>query len=610
MKIRTKFFYGLVLLLVLPQLLGLYLVYNNVVGSVEKFEDEQILERYNSVNEIVDIKNQLLVPTLKTNTNWSDFRDSILKNDVPWIDDNINSIQSVVKDIDFTVTTDLQGKTLSSINSPPEFETTLNNASFFNNFGKETIISGLYQTSKGLALISVGKVYDSNGEGDPSGLCLFGKIIGITWLEQIKKASNSDIALVTSGGLYTTAKTDEVLLKQEFANKVSNVGFTKSTEGKEKHLGAYSLLNDISGQPVALLYVEAKSVASVSLSSNLRIYILCLVTTILITILLFAIYLQKTVVRPINDIFNEADKISKGNLTGNKVELKTKDELGKLAGVFNSVLVNLKEIVALLQDKSSFVKEYSNELSASSENVTISASKTTSTVSQVNDNLDQVSANIAQVASVFQQASQYAEEGTQGINRITIQMDSLQKVNTENVEVITELKDSASRITQIVDIITQIADQTSLLALNAAIEAARAGEQGRGFAIVSEEVRKLAEQSAGATKEIYTLVTNIQKESEKAVLSASGAKNQVGEGLRVIHEVGEVFAKIISIVQSLAGEINSVSYSAKEVSSAMHVVSSSAEEQTATMEEVSSTINSLAQMAEELNQIARRFKLV
>ncbi|NTW05551.1 MAG: HAMP domain-containing protein [Peptococcaceae bacterium] len=610
MKIQTKFFYGLVLLLVLPQLIGLYLVYNNVVGSVEKFEDEQILERYNSVNEIVDIKNQLLVPTLTTNTNWSDFRDSILRNDIQWIDENINSIQTVVKDIDFTVTTDLQGKTLSSINPPEEFKTTLNNTSFFKNFGEEATITGLYQTSKGLTLISVGKVYDSNGEGSPSGLCLFGKIIETSWLEQIKKASNAEIALVTSSGLYTTTKTDDTLLQREFTDKVNTIGFTKSIEGKQKKLGAYGLLNDISGQPVALLYVEAKSAASVSLSSNLKIYILCLVTTILITIVLFAIYLQKTVVRPINNIFYEADKISKGNLTGNKVELKTNDELGKLAGVFNSVLVNLKEIVALLQDKSNFVTDYSNELSASAENVTVSASKTTSTVGQVNDNLDQVSTNIAQVASVFQQASQYAEEGTHGINRITVQMDSLQRVNTENVEVITELKDSASKITQIVDIITQIADQTSLLALNAAIEAARAGEQGRGFAIVSEEVRKLAEQSAGATKEIYTLVTNIQTESEKAVQSASGAKNQVGEGLKVINEVGQVFAKIISIVQSLAGEINSVSYAAKEVSSAMHVVSSSAEEQTATMEEVSSTINSLAQMAEELNQIAKRFKLV
>ena len=132
------------------------------------------------VKEVVKINNQFLVPTLVTNTSWSDFRDAILRNDIPWIEENINSIKTVVTDIDFIVTANLGGKTLSFVDSPGEFDATLENTSFFKNFGEDKFKTGLYKTSKGLALIAVGKVYDSNGEGNPSGLCLFGKIIEIS----------------------------------------------------------------------------------------------------------------------------------------------------------------------------------------------------------------------------------------------------------------------------------------------------------------------------------------------------------------------------------------------------------------------------------------------
>jgi len=154
-----------------------------------------------------------------------------------------------------------------------------------------------------------------------------------------------------------------------------------------------------------------------------------------------------------------------------------------------------------------------------------------------------------------------------------------------------------------------IADQTNLLALNAAIEAARAGEQGRGFAVVAEEVRKLAEQSASAAKEIYNLINAIQAESQKAVHSTADAIKEVEAGTSVVQEVGDKFKEIISAVQDLTSQIQEVASATEQMSAGVQNVAASTEEQTAAMEEVSASAQSLSSLAEELNMLVAKFKV-
>jgi len=304
-----------------------------------------------------------------------------------------------------------------------------------------------------------------------------------------------------------------------------------------------------------------------------------------------------------------AARISGGDLTGGEINIGTRDELGQLARAFNSMLASLREMAGHLQEKSRVLSVSSEELSASAENVTAGASETASTVSQVASTVQQVTASVQQIADASAKAADYAEEGSRGIQRITRQMEVIQKASAASGEVIDGLNDSAAKISQIVELITQIAEQTNLLALNAAIEAARAGEQGRGFAVVAEEVRKLAEQSAGAAGEINTLIGAIQQETLEAVQSMKDGAEHVLAGTEVVRDVGGTLEKVIDSVRGLAGDIRSVAAAAEQISSAVQNVAAATEEQTAIMEEVSSTTQSLAALAREMDELAGRFKL-
>ncbi|GBF33617.1 methyl-accepting chemotaxis protein [Desulfocucumis palustris] len=323
-----------------------------------------------------------------------------------------------------------------------------------------------------------------------------------------------------------------------------------------------------------------------------------------------AFFIARMLANPIRLVDVEAAKIAAGDLTGKEIAVKSKDEVGNLAGSFNEMLMNLQDITRQLQEKSQIVASSATELSASAENVSSAVNETSSTIAEVASTVEQVAVNAQRIAEASTQAAAHANEGSEGLKSVVMQINAIQEAASASGKVVSGLSESAGKITQIVELITSIADQTNLLALNAAIESARAGEHGRGFAVVAEEVRKLAEQSAGAAKEIHTLITSIQRESQKAVESMEQSEAQVETGAQVVKEVGLTIEKIIAAVQGLTGEIQSVAAATEQMNSGVQNVAGAAEEQTATMEEVASTTQSLAALAEELDVLSKRFKLI
>lgn len=321
-----------------------------------------------------------------------------------------------------------------------------------------------------------------------------------------------------------------------------------------------------------------------------------------------ALYIARVISRPISNMLGVVSKVTEGDLTSD-LKVNSQDEIGKLGSAFNHMIENLRNLVTQIQTSSKQVSASATDLSASSENVAAGATDTASTINQVSATVEQVTQNTQKIAMASNQATVFANEGNEGIHNVTTQMEAIRKATETTGEVIRRLNDSTAKISKIVDLITQIADQTNLLALNAAIEAARAGEQGRGFAVVAEEVRKLAEQSAGAAKEIHSLINTIQLDSEKAVKVMDEGAEQVNLGTKVVDNVGDTFEKIITTIKKLAVDIRDIASAAEEMSAGVQNVAASAEEQTATIEEISSTSQNLTKLANDLDGQILKFKI-
>ena len=234
------------------------------------------------------------------------------------------------------------------------------------------------------------------------------------------------------------------------------------------------------------------------------------------------------------------------------------------------------------------------------------------------------------MAEVSQRSELPADGGIKQVDHAVSLMNDIQNDVSNTGEMIDILGHKSRQIGQIVEVITNIAGQTNLLALNAAIEAARAGEQGRGFAVVADEVRKLAEQSQTAAKEIAKIIGDIQCEITQAVQAMDKSGKEVTEGVRVVVASKVAFEIIYSDVKNMRQKvedivvlvnkqesgsvqveqaINSIADSARMNSNSSQEVAAASEEQNASVQEIATAVSSLATMATQLQEVVSKFKV-
>ena len=320
-------------------------------------------------------------------------------------------------------------------------------------------------------------------------------------------------------------------------------------------------------------------------------------------------------------LMNELQSVAEGDLT--QEATVTEDITGAIADSVNYTVEELRQLVGNVQNTvtrvaqtTAQVENTSTELLAASTEQLREIRETGQSVLEMASRINEVSTQAQESSQVARQSLTAAESGLQAVQNAIGGMNSIRDQIQETSKRIKRLGESSQEIGEITELISDITEQTNVLALNAAIQAASAGEAGRGFSVVAEEVQRLAERSADATRQIAALVKAIQTDTQDAVAAMERSTQGVVEGAKLSDSAGTALTEIDQVSRHLAELIEQISDSASKEAVSANVVAGNIQHIFAVTEQTGEGTRSTAQqvrdlshMAEELRQSVSRFKI-
>ncbi len=325
---------------------------------------------------------------------------------------------------------------------------------------------------------------------------------------------------------------------------------------------------------------NAKKLSQSKTKAYMMLGVFCLFINTLVGVVIY-IGFKKVVLSPISLVSKQLKDISEGDgdLT-KRLNYNSNNEIGELSKWFEKFVQNLQKIIADLANQANILKESAGELNTKVSSVAGSTQQMSQSAKFVENTASDASKQINDVNSTLSSLSESVGSITKSTNEITLSLNEVAKscmsesqlavqANDKAKEAqikIQQLKNSAQEIGVVIDVIKKIADKTNLLSLNATIEAASAGEAGKGFAIVAGEVKELASQTGGATKEIEAKINDIQKNTDSAV----SAMEDIAQ---VIEELNQISLSVASAVEEQSVTMKEVNNNVNQVSEASTLVS-------------------------------------
>ncbi len=448
---------------------------------------------------------------------------------------------------------------------------------------------------------------------------------------------------------------------------------------KESAVEVIDIASPIAGGTLGTVHVGLNMTLIKSNIRNLLYKIMYVGGGFLVILVIFTLFMTAVTIAPVKDLMRIAEALGRGDLT-KKANVKTGDELGQLGSTLNSTIDRLQGLIQTESDRDKMQHQVMDLLSvvstAAEGDLTIKAEVTadalgsvadafnlmitglTTLVSQASNVANEIQRSTADILHSAERMRLGAEQQAAQIRNASDAVNTMSQTTqrmAENAEAATQTSVKATQaavkggaavsetikgmqriratvqstgkkikglgersleIGAIIEVINEIATQTNLLALNAAIEAARAGEQGKGFAVVADEVRKLAERAARATKDITGLIKGIQVETSEAVTVMEEGTREVEEGTKLADQAGAALREIEQIVKQTATLMTDITRAAadqvKSTVSVVHTmdnISQLTQETTHGVQDTVATISGLADLTKRLNDAIGRFKI-
>ena len=335
-----------------------------------------------------------------------------------------------------------------------------------------------------------------------------------------------------------------------------------------------------------------------------------------------SIIMRAMILGPVNNTVEVIESVARGDLT-KRIDINSNDEIGEMARNFNTFVEKLHDTIMEVAHSSNEVSSAATMLDTATEHMAAGveeAAVQVNSVAAASEEMSKTTSEIAQNCVIAAKSSEKANgSASSGETIIRKTIEVMGRINSrvqESAEVIKSLGNRSEQIGEIVGLINDVADQTNLLALNAAIEAARAGEHGRGFAVVADEVRKLAERTSGATKEIRATIQAMQTETKKAVVSMGEGVNEVGKGTTEAAKSGEALRDILTQINKVTSEINQIAVASEEETATTNEIASSIQQISQVMRETAKRIQenanasaSLANLSKKLQEMVGQFRV-
>ncbi len=434
-------------------------------------------------------------------------------------------------------------------------------------------------------------------------------------MDQLIKA-NQDVSLAAVVVLDGTNVKVLSQKKQAGADKVDALAFSqallaKAPEGKQilnlpvQGFEGFTTSIPEAGKKAYVVLAVNRIRTGAEIRKSIALMAIAGLCVLALTVLAAGVF-AKALVKPLEVIQRRMKDISEGegDLTA-RLEVQGSDEIAQLSTGFNHFVANIQGIIQQVISISNTIASGSLEMNAGMAEMSSTAESIAKTAESQKTSVQQATGKVGGIAESSKvnnanvsNALQVFDQATQGGTSVGEAIRGMQVIN-----------DSSKQIGSILTVITEIANQTNLLSLNAAIEAAKAGEHGKGFAVVAEEVRKLAERSAQAAKEITTLIHT----SSRSIQDGNEMVNAVGV---ILHNIQEAITASGQKMKAIGLQSQAQSQDSTMVVTVMGELSGIAEQNAAATEEMAATIHEttravddLTNAAENLNALVSRFKV-